>query len=49
MSAPSTEADANSLIGYAVLRANFNANAPSYLDNFCGFVEDVLVRHHPRT
>lgn len=34
MTAAATEADTNSLIGYAVLRANFNANAPHYLDNF---------------
>jgi hypothetical protein len=48
MTAPTTEAATNSLIGYAVLRANFNANAPSNLDNFSGFVQDVLARHYPR-
>jgi len=47
MTATTTELDTDSLIGYAVLRANFNANAPSYLDNFTGFVMDVLARHHP--
>src|SRR3984893_2851030 len=47
MTAPTTEAATNSLIGYAVLRANFNANAPSYLENFSGFVQDVLARHYP--
>ncbi|MER7523937.1 hypothetical protein ABTZ44_06445 [Microbacterium oxydans] len=31
-----------SLIGYAVLRANYNANAPSFLDNFGGFVLDSV-------
>jgi hypothetical protein len=47
MTTPTTQVDTNSLIGYAVLRANFNANAPSYLDNFSGFVLDVLARHFP--
>lgn len=31
-----------SLIGYAVLRANYNANAPSFLDNFGGFVVEAV-------
>jgi hypothetical protein len=33
----------NALIGYAVLRANYNANAPTYLDNFTGFVLSVMA------
>jgi hypothetical protein len=37
----------NALVGYAVLRANYNADAPNYLDNFSNFVVEVLVRHHP--
>lgn len=37
----------SSLIGYAVLRANFNAAAPSYLDNFSPFVLDVMADVHP--
>lgn len=32
-----------SLIGYAVLRANYNASAPSFLDNFRGFVLDGIA------
>jgi hypothetical protein len=32
-----------SLIGYAVLRANYNAKAPSFLDNFRGFVLDAVA------
>lgn len=48
MTVTTAEADTNSLIGYAVLRANFNANAPSYLDNFTGFVLDVLARSYPQ-
>jgi hypothetical protein len=43
----STTTAGTSLIGYAVLRANFNADAPSYLDNFSNFVLDVLARHYP--
>lgn len=31
-----------SLIGYAVLRANYNASAPSFLDNFSGFVIEAV-------
>jgi hypothetical protein len=38
----------SSLVGYAVLRANYNANAGSYLDNFVGFVLDALAASHPR-
>lgn len=41
MTAPS------SLIGYAVLRANFNAAAPSYVDNFAPFAVDVLAQEYP--
>jgi hypothetical protein len=37
----------SALFGYAVLRANYNQNAPSYLDNFLPFVIDVLAQHHP--
>lgn len=36
-----------SLIGYAVLRANYNASAPSFLDNFRGFVLDAITAHEP--
>lgn len=36
------------LVGYAVLRANFNYNAPSYVDNFSMFVLDALSRRHPQ-
>ncbi|MBT2547219.1 hypothetical protein [Arthrobacter sp. ISL-65] len=35
---------ASALIGYAVLRANYNAEAPSYLDNFQPFILSVLAR-----
>lgn len=35
------------LIGYAVLRANFNYNAPSYIDNFSTYVLDVVARCAP--
>lgn len=35
------------LIGYAVLRANFNYQAPSYVDNFSPYVLDSLCRTHP--
>jgi hypothetical protein len=37
----------STLFGYAVLRANYNHNAPNYLDNFTGFVLDVLAQRHP--
>jgi hypothetical protein len=37
----------SALFGYAVLRANYNHNAPNYLDNFTGFVVDVLAQRHP--
>ena len=37
----------SALFGYAVLRANFNHNAPSYLDNFTGFVLDILAQRQP--
>lgn len=33
----------NALVGYAVLRANYNASAPNYLDNFSPFVLSVLA------
>lgn len=42
-----TKASSRALIGYAVLRANFNYDAPSYLDNFSAFVLDSLARTHP--
>ncbi|MEN2744419.1 hypothetical protein [Sinomonas halotolerans] len=38
----------SALVGFAVLRANFNAEAPSYIDNFRGFVLGVLVEEHPK-
>lgn len=31
------------LIGYAILRANYNAQAPSYLDNFAPFVLSAIA------
>ncbi|WP_185751190.1 hypothetical protein [Arthrobacter sp. 31Y] len=34
---------ASALIGYAVLRANYNAEAPSYLDNFQPFILGILA------
>lgn len=34
---------ASALVGYAVLRANYNADAPSYLDNFQPFILSVLA------
>lgn len=34
----------NTLVGYAVLRANYNASAPNYLDNFCPFVLSVVAQ-----
>lgn len=37
------------LVGYAVLRANFNYAAPSYVDNFSMFVRDALSRRYPDT
>ncbi len=43
-----TRAARSTLFGYAVLRANYNHSAPSYLDNFTGFVIDVLAQHHPQ-
>lgn len=39
--------NSNTLVGYAVLRANFNANASSYIDNFQAFALDVLSTKHP--
>ena len=33
----------NALVGYAVLRANYNASASNYLDNFTPFVLSVLA------
>lgn len=38
----------SALVGFAVLRANYDAAAPSYVDNFQSFVTDVLVRASPR-
>lgn len=38
------ETPASALVGYAVLRANYNADAPSYLDNFQPFILSVLAR-----
>lgn len=38
----------SALVGYAVLRANFNASAPSYIDNFRGFVLGVLAERQPK-
>jgi hypothetical protein len=35
---------ASALVGYAVLRANYNAEAPSYLDNFQPFILSVLAK-----
>lgn len=35
---------ASALVGYAVLRANYNSEAPSYLDNFQPFILSVLAR-----
>jgi hypothetical protein len=37
----------STLFGYAVLRANFDHDAPSYLDNFSAFVLDVLADCYP--
>ena len=37
----------SALFGYAVLRANYNHDAPNYLDNFTGFVLDVLTQGQP--
>ncbi|WP_407341556.1 hypothetical protein [Pengzhenrongella phosphoraccumulans] len=39
----------SALIGYAVLRANFDAAAPSYLDNFSPYVLDVLDQRFPES
>ena len=36
-----------SLVGYAILRANFNAGLPNYLDNFVEFVIDAVRMNHP--
>lgn len=41
------EAERSAIFGYAVLRANFDHNAPSFLDNFGGFVLDVLADRYP--
>jgi len=41
-------AEVNSaLIGYAVLRANYNAQSPSYLDNFGAFVLAAMSARQP--
>lgn len=46
--APGGESSRRSaLFGYAVLRANYNHAAPNYLDNFTGFVLDVLNQARP--
>lgn len=37
------KASSNTLLGFAVLRANYNANAPSYLDGFRPFILSVLA------
>ncbi|HVB43641.1 MAG TPA: hypothetical protein VNF47_13170 [Streptosporangiaceae bacterium] len=37
----------STLLGYAVLRANFDHSAPSYLDNFNAFVLDALAERYP--
>jgi len=37
----------SALFGYAVLRANFDHGAPSYLDNFSAFVVDALAECYP--
>ena len=39
----------STLFGYAVLRANFDHDAPSYLDNFRAFVLDVLADLYPES
>lgn len=38
-------ASQSSLIGFAVLRANYDAQAPSYVDNFRSFALDILCQH----
>ncbi|MDR7165650.1 hypothetical protein J2X12_003704 [Pseudarthrobacter oxydans] len=38
----------SALVGFAVLRANYNAEAPSYIDNFRGFVLGVLAENEPK-
>lgn len=38
----------SALVGFAVLRANYNADAPSYVDNFRGFVLGVLTESSPK-
>jgi hypothetical protein len=43
----SSRAGRSTLFGYAVIRANFNHDAPSYLDNFNAFVLDVLAGLYP--
>lgn len=44
---PPAEMARSALFGYAVLRANFDHGAPSYLDNFSAFVVDALAEHYP--
>jgi hypothetical protein len=41
----SMNASQSSLIGFAVLRANYDAQAPSYVDNFRSFALDILCQH----
>lgn len=36
----------NALVGYAILRANYNAQAPAYLDNFTPFVLSAIANAH---
>ena len=43
-----TDVSTRGLIGYAVLRANFNYDAPNYVDNFAPYVLDALARRHPQ-
>ncbi|MCX2749937.1 hypothetical protein OOZ51_19300 [Arthrobacter sp. MI7-26] len=38
-------ASQSSLIGFAVLRANYDAQAPSYVDNFRSFALDILCQN----
>ena len=44
---PEAETSRSTLFGYAVLRANFDHSAPSYLDNFNTFVVDALAERYP--
>lgn len=44
---PAMKQYSSALVGFAVLRANYNAEAPSYVDNFRGFVLGALAEHQP--